>query len=301
MVKELKKFRKQVYYYQAQVKEYKELFENPSKLEAKLMELVMKVPEFKDFFARNSTLASLFALPDNSANTTASLQGLQTRAMVSQSLVDRFGTGTGVTQMLQQNMQSAQGQLNELKNKMSQYGNGSFGNSSGDFDLPEGFKPNDQKTKSFLQRLEVGTNIQSQKARHFFPVTSDIALSLGYKLSDKSVVGIGASGKIGWGSGWNHIQLSYQGLSLRSYLDYKLKGSFYLSGGYEMNYRKAINSVQQLRDYTAWQISGLMGLSKKYSINKKLKGEMKLLWEFMSYQQVPRTQALVYRIGYSFK
>jgi len=45
----------------------------------------------------------------------------------------------------------------------------------------------------------------------------------------------------------------------------------------------------------------LIGLSKKYSVIKKLEGEMKLLWDFLSYQQVPRTQAILFRIGYALK
>jgi len=42
-------------------------------------------------------------------------------------------------------------------------------------------------------------------------------------------------------------------------------------------------------------------LSKKYQVSKNLKGEMKLLWDFLSYQQVPRTQTILFRIGYSLK
>jgi hypothetical protein len=301
MVKELKKFRKQVYYYQSQVREYKELFENPSKLEAKLMEVVLKLPQFRDFFAKNSLLGSLFALPSSSSSnsSTASLQGLQTRAMVNQSLVDRFGSGPSVMQQLQQNVQSAQGQLNQLKSKLSSLKQGSYGN-TGKGDIP-GFKPNTQKTKSFLNRIEYGGDVQSQKARYFFPVTSDIALSLGYKLNDKSSIGVGASYKIGWGSNWNNLNITHQGVGLRSYVDLKIKGSFYVAGGYEQNYRAMINSIDQLRDYSAWQSSGLVGLSKRYQISKKMKGEMKLLWDFLSYQQVPRTQAMLFRVGYSLK
>jgi hypothetical protein len=300
MVKELKKFRKKVYYYQDQVRQYKQAFEDPSKLEAKLMELVMKVPQFKEFFARNSMLGSLFALPGSSASTaTASLAGLQTRAMVNQSLVDRFGSGANVTRMLQQNVQSAQGQLSELKNRMASFSSGSYGNGA-EGDLPD-FKPNTQKTRSFLKRLEYGANVQSQKARYFFPVTSDLGLSLGYKLNDKSVVGVGASYKLGWGSGWNNISLTHQGVGLRSYMDWKIKGSIYISGGYEQNYRTLIRSVDQLRNYSSWQSSGLIGLSKKYKLTGKMKGEMKLMWDFLSYRQVPRTQAVLFRIGYSLK
>lgn len=307
MIKELKKFRKQVYYYQAQVTEYKRAFEDPNKLEEKLLLLAMKLQQFKNFFAKNSLLGSLFALPNSNAiNTTASLAGLQTRAMISQSIISRFGSSASVTQMLQQNVQSAQGQLDQLKSKLSSYSTGSYGNGD-DFSSPEGggrrgaFKPNNQKTKSFFQRLEIGSNVQSQRARYFFPVTSDIGLSLGYKLNDKSILGIGASYKLGWGSNWSNIRLSHQGIGLRSYLDWKIKGSVYLSGGYEQNYRSLIISIGQLKNYSAWQTSGLVGLNKKYSISKKIKGEMKLLWDFLSYQQVPRTQPIIFRVGYSLK
>jgi len=299
MVKELKKFQKEVYYYQTQVKEYKELFEDPNKIEQKLMEVVMQLPKFRDFFAKNSVLGSLFALPSSNGNSTASLSGLQTRAMINQSLVDRFGSSSAITQQLQQSVQGAQGELSGLKNKLNSYSSGSYGN-AGDGDIP-GFKPNNQKTKSFLQRLEYGGNVQSQKARQFFPVTSDVGLSLGYKLSDKSSLGVGASYKLGWGNNWNNIRLSHQGVGLRSYLDWKIKGSFYFSGGYEQNCRSLIHSIDQLKEYSSWQTSGLVGVSKKYSINKKMKGEMKLLWDFMSYQQVPKTQAILFRVGYSLK
>ncbi|MBL0357869.1 MAG: hypothetical protein IPP72_13720 [Chitinophagaceae bacterium] len=77
--------------------------------------------------------------------------------------------------------------------------------------------------------------IYKRKATSYFPVTSDIAVSVGYKLNDKSVIGIGASFKLGFGRGWDNIKLSSQGLGLRSFIDWKLKGSFYISGGYEQN------------------------------------------------------------------
>src|SRR6266542_2790941 len=77
MVKELKQYRKQVYYYQQQVRDYKEMFEDPNKMEVKLMEIAMHIPQFKDFFAKSSQLGRMFALPGgNGANSLASLQGL---------------------------------------------------------------------------------------------------------------------------------------------------------------------------------------------------------------------------------
>lgn len=300
MIKDLKSYQKQAYYYKAQIQEYKQAFEDPSKLEQKLLEVLNKLPQFRDFFRRNSLLGNLFNLPGSGASgNVASLAGLQTRAAVSQSITNRFGSSAQVTDQLRNNLQAAQGQLSSLKNKLLSMGQGSYG-SAGEGDLPS-FKPNSQKTKSLLQRLEWGANMQSQKARYYFPTTSDIGLSLGYKLNDQSSVGIGLSYKVGWGRNWGNIHITHQGIGLRSYVDYKIKGAFYLSGGYEQNYRSAFKTIDQLKDYSAWQKSGLIGVSKRYQVSKKLKGNMKLLWDFLSYQQVPRTQALLFRIEYSLK
>ena len=301
LTKGLRKFQKDVYYYRAQVQEYKALWEDPSKLEAKLLEVVQRLPQFKDFFARNSQLGRLFPMPGGNGTgaPSAALAGLQTRAMVTQAIQQRFGSGADVTQALQQNVQSAQGQLNQLKARAASLGQGSVG-SAGEGDLPD-FKPNEQKTKTFLNRLEYGANVQSQKARYYFPATSDLGLQLGYKLNDNSTIGIGASYKLGLGRGWNHIAITHQGVGLRSYVDWKLKGSLYLSGGYEQNYQSEFQRLDVLKDLSAWQRSGLIGVSKKYKVSKKMKGEMKLLWDFLSYNQIPRTQAILFRVGYNLK
>jgi hypothetical protein len=299
LVKELKKFNKEAFYYAQQVKEYKEILQDPKKIEKKAMELLSKTNLFQDFMKKNSMLASLFGMPGdpNDPSYQASLAGLQTRAQVNSLIQSQIAAGgPNAQQVFQQNIQQAQSQLKQLMDKVNKWG----GSSSDDI-MPEGFKPNGQKTKSFLKRLEYGTNIQSQKARSIFPVTSDLGLSLGYKLNDKSVIGFGASYKMGWGSGWNNIRITHQGVGLRSFIDWKFKGSFWVSGGYEQNFRSEIRSIDQLRDQSAWQQSGLIGMSKVFEIKSKLfkKTKLQLLWDFLSYQQVPRGQPLVFRIGYN--
>ncbi|HEX2609047.1 MAG TPA: hypothetical protein VHK91_16810 [Flavisolibacter sp.] len=298
LVKQLKDYQKTIYYYQVQVTELREAWIDPSKLEAKLLDYATRLPRFRQFFANNSVLGSLFALPDATTNP-AALQGLQTRASVNQSLIDRFGSGSDATQLMQQGVQQAQGELNRLKQQVSSYSSADYGN--GAADLPKGFKPNQARTKTLKDRLVLGTDVQSQKARNYFPVTTDLALSLGYQLNYKSIIGIGAAYKLGLGTGFNNISLSHQGVGLRSYIDYQLKGTLFISGGYEQNYRSAFRNIDQLKDYSSWQTSGLLGLNKKYKLRGKLKGEMKLLWDFLSAQQTPRTQAILFRIGYSLK
>jgi hypothetical protein len=299
--KELKKLNKQAYYFNQQLNEYKAILTDHRKAEKKAIELLSKTRLFKEFFRKNSQLASLFRLPadPNDPASQVSLAGLQTRAQVNGLIQQQLTSGGPNAQaQFQQNMQAAQGQLNQLKNKVSQLG---LGNSN-DI-MPEGFKPNNQKTKTFLQRLEWGTNFQSQKPNGYFPVTSDIGISLGYKLNEKSVLGIGTSYKIGWGKNIRNINITHQGVGLRSFTDWKVKGSFWLSGGYEMNYRNEFNRIDDLKQLNAWQQSGLFGLSKVVSLKtkffKKLKAQ--LLWDFLSYQQVPQTQPILFRIGYNIR
>jgi len=60
-------------------------------------------------------------------------------------------------------------------------------------------------------------------------------------------------------------------MSLRSYLDVKLKGSFYASGGLEYNYQPlsvsdTSSSQQKPLVASSWQQSGLIGISKIVSI-----------------------------------
>jgi len=204
--------------------------------------------------------------------------------------------GPGGPAALQASLQSAQSQLDGYKDKLSKLGAG-----SGDVDMPD-FKANPNKTKSFWRRLELGTNFQTTRNNYFFPTVSDFGLSVGYKLSDRSIIGIGASYKLGWGNGIQHIAFSSQGAGLRSFVEVKIKGSFSVSGGLELNHTAPFRTYQQLHDWADWTKSGLIGMTKTVSMKSRVfkKTKVQLLWDFLSYQQVPRTQAVVFRIGYNF-
>lgn len=297
---ELESINKEVYYYQAQLNEYRDALKDPDKLAEKALQFLQQQPAFVSFMKQNSLLAQLFPAP-TALGTPQALAGLQTRAAVQQQLSGVLNMSGGVSgdmnpqSYLQQQTGAAQTQLQSLKDKVNQLGGG-----SSDLNMPDGFKPNGQKTKSFLQRLEYGVNIQSQKTTYLLPSTTDIAATVGYKLSDKSTVGVGAGYKLGWGKPFNDISLSNQGMSIRSYIDVKIKGNIWLTGGYELNYQTAyVDLLPQSFGSVAWQKSGLIGLTKKYKVGKKT-CNMQLLWDFLSYSQIPKTQALRFRIGYTF-
>jgi hypothetical protein len=310
--KQLKGINKEVYYYQAQLQEYKALLNDKDKLTQKLLETVRTLPAFQKFWQKNSYLAALFPAPSNSAGGGGQLAGLQTRTSVQASINQRMGlpatsnpatSNTGGANPLQQQLDAAQAQLNQLKNKLNKFSNGG---GSSDMTMPD-FKPNDQKTKSLLNRLEYGLNIQSEPGRYSLPAMSDIALTLGYKLSDTKRFGIGASYKVGWGD-IRHIHITNEGVGLRGYVDIKVPpvakgkilGGLWFSGGFEYNYLNSFRSIQELHDNVdVWQRSALLGISKKYKIGKK-EGNMQLLYDFLHNQQTPPGTALKFRLGYNF-
>ena len=270
------------------------MLKDPDKMERKALSILSQLPAFQKFMKENSQLANLFGIPANYGNAQA-LQGLQTIAQVQQLVRSRIGSGPNATAMLQQQVQAAQGELNKFKDKLNQLGGG-----SGDIEMPD-FVPQNQKTKPFLKRLIFGTNIQTTHTSYNFPNTSDIAGSVGYRWKNKITLGIGASYKMGWGKGIQHIHITSEGMGLRSYFEYKLKKSFYATGGFEYNYQQPISSVQHLLK-SDWAQSGLIGISKVIDIKSKMfkKTKVQLLWDVLSYTQPVRTQALKFRIGYDF-
>ena len=287
----------QAYYYSQQLRQYREMWDHPDQLEQKALTILNKLPAFQTFMKNNSQLAGLFHLPGNYGSTEA-LAGLQTRDQVAAQIQNQIAAGgPGATEALQTNLQSAESQLDGYKDKLSKLGQG-----NGDIDMPN-FKPNDQKTKTFWRRLEYGANFQTAHNNVYFPTTTDLGFSLGYRLGHSNMVGVGASYKIGWGNGMQHIALSSQGVGLRSFFEIRIRNGFLAAGGFEYNYATPFTSFQDIRQIERWTKSGLIGVSKTMSMKSRLfkKTKLQLLWDFLSYQAVPKTQPLLFRVGYTLK
>ena len=313
------KYRQTAFYYSQQLADLRESLDQPDKLIAKTLALLQHIPEFSKFWKKHSILSRMFPAPDNYGSPQA-LAGLQTRASVQQLLQQQIGvpatngTNANPARYLQQQMQQAQGELSKLKEKLN--GLGINGAGSSDMTLPEGFTPNPEKTKSFLKRIQLGTTIQSQRATNYYPTVTDIAVTAKYRLNKKGNVGIGLSGKMGWGNGWKQIRLTAEGVGLRAYMDWKapdlLKSnskfisSLWLYAGAELNYHRRIESLSEFKNYSNYSKSALAGVSKKYSMGsplkkgKKMQGSMQVLYDFLHKRSVPPTPAFVWRVGYEF-
>lgn len=293
--KYVQKINKESFYYVESLRNYKEIFSDERKIEETAINFLNKIPAFKKFVNENSLLASLFRLPDN-YGTDQSLLGLQTRGFVNTLIQDRITSGgPNARDAMQQNIEQAQAELTKLKDKIINAGVG-----GSDAELPD-FKPNMQKTKTFKQRLEYGFNFQPMKNNSLNTSTADVGLSIGYNINDKSVAGIGASYKLGLGN-IKKIRFTHEGIGLRSFMDWKLKKQFFVSGGFEINHNASFKNLAALREYDVWQQSGLLGISKKVEFKSKLMkgGKLQLLHDFLYRQHLPVSQPVVFRMGYNF-
>lgn len=293
LAKDLKRLNKQAYYYSQMIRDYKEIFSDPKKIEKHVLALLNEIPAFKNFMQRNSMLASIFGVP-SSGGTAISIAGLQTRASVQQ-VVSRTipGATTNPASFISGQLQAGNSQLASLKSKIA------FVDLSGSPEQMPDFKPNTQKTKPLIKRLELGTNVQFGKSNQLLPSIGDFALSLAYKLNDNGSIGVGSSYKLGFGS-LQSIRFTHQGYGFRSFIDWKIKGGFYISGGYEKNYLPQLQNVLPGHPLQSWQESGLLGISKRIQAGKKKKISFQLLFDMLSYKNIPRSQPVIFRTGWIF-
>jgi hypothetical protein len=282
------------YYYRQQVEELKKSLSDPQKIEQQAITQLSKLSAYQSFLAQHSMLASMFRLPAGYEDGSA-VQGLQTKDQVQKVLQQQASSGgQGSAAAIDQQMQQAKSQLTNMQSNLSKYGVGGQA-----IDMPN-FQPNQQKTKTFLKRLTYGTLLQLSKSSTYFPATGNVGLTLGYKINDKSTIGIGASYNIGLGQDWGHMHFSSQGMGLTSYMDWKIKKTYYVTGGYELSYMTQFNSIAQLKNRSLWQPSALIGLEKKYKVSSKLQGTLQVLFDALYRQELPAGQMIKFRIGYNF-
>jgi hypothetical protein len=305
----LTKINKEAYYYTATLKNYKELFNDSKKAEETAKNILNKIPAFTKFTQQNSMLASLFGSGGGqfppSGGGGGSLAGLQTRASVQSLIQDRIASGgPNAQQAFSDNIAAAKNEISKLKDKLL---NSVPGAGNGEGPIPD-FKPRMEKTKTFAQRIEYGFNLQFDKTNNLLPAATNLGLSIGYKINSKSIAGIGFNCRLGMGS-IQHIKFTHEGIGLRTFIDWKLPpllgkvgSGFFISGGYELNYNAHFENVASLKNYDSWQRSALLGLTKKFNVKTKWfkATNIQLLYDFLSEQHLPKSQPVVFRVGYNF-
>jgi hypothetical protein len=309
VAKQIVGLNKEAYYYQQRMIQYKAMLNDKDKMKQQLISMVEAQPAFQKFWQKHSLLASMFPLTSGDADlgsAVASKIGLQTRSLVNTMIQAQLGKSIGSSSSasggnnsqnyLQQQVQQAKSALENFKAKLMKMGSNT-GNSN-EVIMPS-FTPNTQKTKTFLKRIEYGFSVQSIPNTGYFPATTNLALLLGYKLSDKATVGIGGAYLFGWGTPFKNINFSNQGIGVRSYVDIKAKGSFWITAGLEYSYMESFTSIPGITEADLWQKSALVGFTKKYKVGRKTVN-LQALYDLLYKQEIPRGEPLKFRVGYSF-
>jgi hypothetical protein len=293
-------YKKQAYYYSDQVRAYRAMLNDPGKMMQTALVLLNKLPAFGSFMKKNSFLAGQLGVPPG-YGTEQGLVGMQTRDQVMAMIQSKIGAGSGGggggMGSLQNSLNTAKQDISKLQNKLSALGGG-----SGGMDMPA-FKPNPEKTKTVWQRLEYGVNFQTTQTTYYYPTTTNIGLSIAYKLGNSNLVGLKGGYLIGWGSGFQHMALSSQGVNFGGFLQIKIKSTFSATGGLEYNYETPFSSFKTIRSLSAWTPSGLIGVTKTISMKSTVfkKTQVSLLWDVLQYMYPlpPGTSPFVFRVGYS--
>ena len=290
--KYLKKINKETYYYTETLRNYKEIFNDSKKTEETAKAILNRIPAFKKFFEQNSQLASLFgSVPANgSTSSVPVVNGLSSRASLQQYFQTNLPAVSDPGTKLQQQMnvpefKSELAKLSSLKPEKT--------------GLPD-FKPNSQRAKPFGKRIEKGFDIQFGKSVNFLPATCNLAINAGYKINDNSSAGLGVSYILGLGHGWDKINLSSEGIGLRTYVKWKLAKNLDIQGGREWNYMHTFQNFRVFSKSSGWQQSALLGLNKLIPTGRKVKGNVQVLFDFLYNKHNPVTQPVVFRAGYNF-
>jgi len=151
------------------------------------------------------------------------------------------------------------------------------------------FKVNPMRGLPFRKRIIPQYSFNTTSADKDRPVIVQVTGALCFKHTERLNYGAGAAGQVGLGKGLKQLRISAEGAGPRAFVTYDMIYGIDAYLGYERIYAlscSAINQQEKLeKSYTVQHMnkyyseSLLLGLSKRYSINSKLSGQLQLLYD----------------------
>jgi hypothetical protein len=323
--KQLKGLYQTDFYFKQQLQDHKDLFGLQSGLENAIMGRIKSAPGFADYMAMNGDRSFTNGpMVNNAANAAGALK-----------LEDVLASNGGANAQLLSGIMNAKNLLakNELdiKDELKEYARQELTSNNAlnevkpeitegadplnktkptlkekDAPKPGDFKPNPLKTKRFVDRLNYSANFQVDKRTLLFPTSGTWSMQAGYQYHTRGQMGMGANYIVAMGSSLAQLDLKgknwirHNGLGLRAFTDFKLKGYVYANIAWERNLR--VEEGIQLTDRSTWQNShwsnsALIGLKIIYPGSKKGRQTLELSYDLLAHNQRP---ALVTRVGWQF-
>lgn len=335
-IKGLKSIQKEVFYAGEKVKAWKELAQEPDEAEAKALEFLQGTEGFDQYFNKSNNSA-WGGLGNNATAADLERMGYQTKRQTAEMLQQTFGNNlNNLQQGMGEQVQQFQEQFNEIGGQIKEAkatvdaAKGKAAEAKQQLEqvksLPKqiksiqkpAFKKNPERGKPFWQRLEKQYNFQTTRPTpDGRPAMLELAASVGFKHTPKLSYGIGISGSIGLGQGWEQLRLSYEGVGARAYADWKLQYGISIQAGYERVFRPSDRAYIPTEDnnnnnnqdpdndgsvfkeaFGAAQDAAYIGLMKRYRISSKWNGTFLIGYNFL-WQESGTRSPLMVRIGWA--
>jgi hypothetical protein len=294
--KKITQYKKLVTSYNARIREMQELLKQPDKIGKRLLSELRQQPAFQKYFAKYSELARLFPSAESPIGNINNIPGLQQRDQLMEHIKTAFGgTSFDPIQLLQTSQQAGQ-QMNPIYQATQSLQKNIKATSTGEYEDP-GYKG-----LSFAKRFIFQTNLQSSSGNRWLPSHTSFAIGSGYKINPKAQLSVEVVWRMGWGQPIKNIHITHQGFGVRTFLDWKVKGQWWLTGSYEKNHHTSYQEIALASNDNGWRNSALMGISKSIAIKSKRmkKFKVQLLYDFLAPSQAPYTSPWKYRMGYIF-
>ncbi len=281
---------KQLFYAREKMKVFKGLSNEPSKAEDFALETLQGEQGFEQCLHPNNpnSMASLAA--KGASVSDLEKMGYPTKRQLTASLQNKFGNSLGgMQQKMSSQMQDYMSEVKKLQTAKSTVLQTKTSLSNLRKPKKPEFRINPMRGLPFAQRIEKQFNWQTNRSTFDGkPAMLQASVMAGFRHTPKLSYGIGIATSIGLGQNWNNLRLSFQGLGLRTYVNWQLIYGVGLYAGYERMYKQATftdtkQATQELIPTThntgAYYESVLAGLTKTYSINNKWNGSLQVLYD----------------------
>ncbi|WEK17957.1 MAG: hypothetical protein P0Y49_14240 [Candidatus Pedobacter colombiensis] len=335
-IKGMESIQKDVYYAREKIKNWKKLTDEPDDAEAEALEYLQGTEGFDKYLKQDN---NAFGGLGNNA-TAADLQraGFQTKSQVNSLLQDKLGSSMNSVQ--QQMADQVQQYTDKLGGVGKEIGKAKEAIGKAKETMGQGkeaiaaaketkdnlkniekpiFKKNPERGKPFRERLETQYSFQTSRASvdGLKPAMMDVSASVGFKHTPRLSYGIGFGLSTGLGKDWQHLKITYEGITLRAYTDWKWIYGFSFQAGYERSFRPdnraylSQNADPQngsptpepsgnnaLKDaFGGQQQTAYLGIMKRYKINSKWNGTFLVGYNFL-WQQEDMRSPFILRFGW---
>lgn len=326
-LKGLEGIQKDVYYATEKIKAWKKASEDLDEAEEELFEKLQGTPGFESYLNTNKNAYG--GLGNNATAADLEAAGYQLKTSINKQITDKLGNNLGaVQQQMADQVSKYSEKLNDITGKIDEaksYVNDAqqtigeatqTKNRLKHLEKPS-FKKNPERAKPFKDRLEINYNFQTSRSstNGLKPAMLDLGASVAFKHTPNLSYGIGIAASLGLGKDWQNIKFTYEGVSARAFMDYKIIYGFSLQGGYERIFRPAgrpylhnqfdpnnnpqPDSNNALKDaFGGQQQAAYIGIMKRYRINSKWSGTFLIAYNFLWQQENMRSPWML-RFGWS--